>query len=158
MKFIIGGNKSMKKIGVTIVICFLLVITPSIVTATSLPTVVNINTHTHNVLSQNGTFDGSIGFRRQGNWTSIGTINGNYVLQNRFGRFNGEWSIQRQNESKTGIMRGRFGKHLLIGRITIDDTNRTLPIIGFIGFRNETFFGRFMSLVGPALYFKGTYT
>jgi hypothetical protein len=140
-----------------LVLCVVLVGT-SIASASPISSIENLQMDSSSVLDPNGTFDGFIGFRQQGNWTTVGTINGTYELRNRFGRFNGAWSIQHQNQSASGTMRGGFGKQILIGRITIEGRNRTMPIIGFIGFRNEIFFGRYMSLVGPALYFKGTYT
>ena len=57
-------------------------------------------------------------------------------------------------------MQGGFGRNILLGRITLGDSGRQAPIIGFIGFRpgSGEFGGRFMSIVGPALYFKGTFT
>jgi hypothetical protein len=130
----------------------------AIVTASPFISIENLKIQTPTFLDPTGNFDGSIGHGRQGNWTEVGLINGTYDLGNRFGRFNGEWAIDLQNRSATGTMRGGFGRHILIGRITIDGRDRGLPIIGFIGFRNESFFGRFMSLIGPALYFQGTFT
>jgi hypothetical protein len=149
-------EKYLKKL-LVLSLCVVLAST-SIVTASPLFSMTRTKMQTPTVLDPTGTFDGSIGYQRQGNWTEVGTISGTYELQNRFSRFNGEWSIQLQNRSATGTMRGGFGRHILIGRITIEGRDRALPIIGFIGFRNETFFGRFMSLIGPALYFQGTYT
>jgi hypothetical protein len=146
----------MKKIFI-LALCLILTST-SIVTATTLSSIANTKMQTPIVLNQTGTFEGSIGFRAKGNWTEVGILDGTYDFRNRFGRFDGEWSIQLKNKSATGTMKGRFGKHILIGRITIEGKERAMPIIGFLGFRNETFFGRFMPLIGPALYFKGEYT
>ena len=148
----------MKKLSI-LIICFLLAST-SIVTAAPTYSISNLNMQTKTVFSSNGTFMGSIGVTRQGNWTEVGSLNGNYQIGNRFGRFNGEWSIQLPNQNATGTMRGIFLRYFLLGRINVDGTGRTLPIIGFIGFNDTalTFRGRFMSLAGPALYFRGTYT
>lgn len=108
-------------------------------------------------LDPTGTFEGNIGYKRPNeNATILGTMNGNYTIRNRGGRFNGDW----QTENRTGILRGFFGRHLLIGRISmmINGTERRLPIIGFLRAQNNTFLGRFMAPIGPALYFWGTYT
>lgn len=108
-------------------------------------------------LSPTGAFEGNVGYKRQNqNATIVGTINGTYEMRNRGGRFTGDWAT----ENKTGTLRGAFGRHLLIGRLStmVNGTQRSLPIIGFLGTRNDSFFGRFMSFVGPALYFWGTFT
>lgn len=103
------------------------------------------------------TFEANIGYKRQGqNATIVGTINGTYELRNRGGRFTGDW----ETANRTGTVRGRFGRHLLIGRIStmVNGTERSLPVIGFLRTQNNTLIGRFMAPVGPALYFWGTYT
>jgi len=108
-------------------------------------------------LNPTGTFDGNIGYKRQGqNATIIGTISGTYELRNRGGRFTGEWVT----ENYTGTMKARFGKHILIGKIStmVNGTEKSLPIVGFIGAKDSQFIGRFMAPIGPALYFWGTYT
>ena len=87
----------MKKL--SIFLLFVVLAGSSISTATSLSLMANMKTQTLTVLDPTGTFDGSIGHRRQGNWTAIGAINGTYLLRNRFGRFNGEWSIHLQNQN-----------------------------------------------------------
>jgi hypothetical protein len=104
-----------------------------------------------------GTFNGNLTYQKPGpNATIVGTISGNYTLRNRGGLFNGEWNTV----NNTGTFRGRFGRHILLGRISmmVNGTQRVLPIIGFIGAKNGVFGGRAMSLDGPALYFKGNYT
>lgn len=104
-----------------------------------------------------GTFEANIGYKRQGeNATIVGTMNGTYELRNRGGRFTGDW----ETANRTGTFRGRFGRHLLVGRIStmVNDTERTLPVIGFLRAQNNTLIGRFMAPIGPALYFWGTYT
>jgi len=57
------------------------------------------------------------------------------------------------------IVRPAGGKYALTLSASDPETGKKAPIIGFIFFKEETkeFGGRFMSLVGPALYFKGTY-
>lgn len=108
-------------------------------------------------LAQNGTFEGNIGYKRQGqNATIVGTMNGTYLMRARGGRFTGDWAT----ENRTGDLRGAFGRHLLVGRITImvNGTERSLPIVGFLRAQNNSFIGRFMAPVGPALYFWGDYT
>jgi hypothetical protein len=101
-------------------------------------------------------FEGNFGPRIHGNQT-IGNISGTYDLRNRGGRFNGEWAISFQNTSKSGTMRGAFMRRFILGRITIDSVNRTIPVIGFIRFTNGSFVGRCMAPMGLALYFWGTY-
>lgn len=104
-----------------------------------------------------GSFEGSIGPRPRGNQT-IGNISGTYELRNRGGRFNGECAITIQNTSKSGTMRGVFIRIFLFGKVTIDEENRTVPIVGFIRHINGSFVGRFMAPTGPTLYFWGTYS
>jgi hypothetical protein len=108
-------------------------------------------------VAQNGTFEGSIGYKRQGqNATIVGTMNGTYLMRARGGRFTGDWAT----ENRTGNLRGAFGRHYLVGRIIImvNGTERSLPIVGFLRAQNNSFIGRFMAPVGPALYFWGDYT
>jgi len=102
-----------------------------------------------------GTFFANVSVQRGPNATIVGTIAGNYTLKNRGGLFNGEWNTV----NNTGTFRGRFGKHVFLGRISmmVNGTEKSLPIIGFIGAKDGGFIGRGMSLIGPALYFKGTY-
>ena len=108
-------------------------------------------------LALTGTFEGNIGYKRQGqNATIVGTISGTYEMRNRSGRFTGDWAT----ENRTGTFRGGFGRHILLGRINamVNGTERTLPIVGFIRTQDNQFIGRFMAPVGPALYFWGNYT
>jgi hypothetical protein len=108
-------------------------------------------------VNQTGTFEGNLGHKRPSqNATILGTINGSYEMRNRGGRFTGDWAT----ENRTGTFRGVFGRHILIGRITImvNGTQRTLPVIGFLRAQNNSFIGRFMAPIGPALYFWGEYT
>jgi hypothetical protein len=108
------------------------------------------------LVSSGGTFEGNIGKRPNQNTTIVGTLNGTYQMRNRGGRFIGDW----QTENRTGTMRGAFGRHLLIGRIStmVNGTMRSFPIVGFLRVQNNSFIGRFMAPVGPALYFWGNYT
>lgn len=106
-----------------------------------------------------GSFVGEIGNMKSGEWKKWGDLSGTYEQKNLFYKFVGRWEITNGNLTSNGTMRGIFGKHILIGKITIAESGKNAPIIGFIGF-NETkliFKGRFMSIVGPALNFKGTY-
>ena len=109
-------------------------------------------------LDPTGTFEGYIGVpEHQGhNATVVGTMNGTYWLRNRGGRFTASW----ETENRTGTLRGGFGRHLLIGRIStlVNDTERSLPIVGFLKAQDNDFVGRFMSYIGPALFFWGIYT
>ena len=107
-------------------------------------------------LDPTGTFIGDITYQRPGpNATIVGTIAGNYTLKNRGGQFNGEWNTV----NNTGTFRGRFVRFIFLGIIImmVNGTEKSLPIIGFIGAKDGGFKGRGMSLIGPALYFKGTY-
>ena len=108
-------------------------------------------------LDPTGTFEGLAGYKQfNQNWTAIGTMEGNYTATNRGAQFTGEWTAGNY----TGTMQGRFWSFLLLGRIsaTINGTQRNLPIMGFIFTNSTHFVGRFMSFVGPALYFYGTHT
>ena len=139
----------MKKIAI-ISLCLLLL---GVSIAAATPAIKQQQTTT---LDITGTFSGNLTYQRPGpNVTIVGTISGNYTLRNRGGQFNGEWNTV----NNTGTFRGRFGRHILLGRISmmVNGTQSVLPIIGFIGAKNGVFGGRAMSLDGPALYFKGTY-
>lgn len=108
-------------------------------------------------LALNGAFTANIGYRRQGqNATIVGTMNGTYEMRARGGRFTGDWAT----ENRTGTLRGGFGRHILLGRITtmVNGTERSLPVVGFLKAQDGQFIGRFMAPVGPALYFWGDYT
>jgi hypothetical protein len=141
----------MKKIAI-LAVCLMLA-SISVVTAATLP-----RTHNQPILDPTGSFAGSIGYKRQGgNWTSVGDINGSYELRNKGGRFTGDWSINLQNNSASGTIRGVFRTPYFFGRVLVDGGRRA-PIVGFLFARNNTFAGRFMAPVGPALYFKGTFT
>jgi len=142
----------MKKI---IIVCLCLLFIGASV-ATAAPDLSQQTTQTIQSFSS-GTFEGNIGYKRQGqNATIVGTINGTYELRNRGGRFIGDWAA----ENRTGTLRGGFGRNFLVGRITVmvNGTERTLPIVGFIRTQDGQFIGRFMAPVGPALYFWGDYT
>jgi hypothetical protein len=107
--------------------------------------------------STTGSFEGNIGPRPHGNQT-VGAFSGTYELRNRGGRFTGDWNVVLQNKNASGTMRGLFARHFVIGRMTIVGVNRTIPIVGFLRVINETFTGRAMAPIGPALYFWGTFT
>ena len=142
----------MKKIAIVFV-CLMFV---GISVAAAAPTLTKQATQTAQ-LDPTGIFSGNITYQRPGpNATIVGTISGNYTLRNRGGQFNGEWNT----DNNTGTFRGRFGRHIILGRISmmVNGTEKSLPIIGFIGAKDGVFIGRGMSLIGPALYFKGTYT
>jgi hypothetical protein len=140
------------------ILCFIFV-SSSIVTAIALSPRSGIDNNKYIRLDQTGIYDGFLGFQVKGNWTEIGTINGSYYLRNRFGRFNGKWSIKLKNDTITGTMKGRFGKRFLIGLIAIDGFDRSMSIIGFININvmEMTIHGRFMPLIGPPLSYRGVY-
>lgn len=127
---------------------------------TALPTTIE-ERQTTPTPAQTGSFNGEIGYPASGEWTKVGEISGTYEQKNKFYKFEGNWEITEGDYAgTTGIMKGFFGKNILLGRITINnEKQQKLPIIGFIGFNesSQQFVGRFMSVVGPALYFKGTY-
>lgn len=127
--------------------------------ATALPITIE-KTEKAPLAGETGTFEGEIGYRKEGEWHKVGEISGTYELKNRFGIIDGEWEItEGEHAGETGTIKAIFGKFVLVGRLTIDETGKKAPILGFIGFKEETqeFGGRFMSIIGPALYFKGTY-
>ena len=113
------------------------------------------------ITSETGNFEGEIGFFRDREWNKVGVLSGIFNQRNRFYRIEGDWEITegRQADAR-GIINGFFVRNIVIGRITIDESGRKAPIIGFIRINEEemTFSGRFMSLIGPALYFKGTFS
>jgi hypothetical protein len=112
------------------------------------------------ITRETGNFEGEIGHKREGEWNAVGEISGTYQTRNRYIRFRGQWEItEGQHAGTTGTIVGFSQRNFIIGRITIDETGRTAPIVGFIRINGETkvFGGRFMSIIGPALYFKGTY-
>ena len=142
-----------------ILIMAICVLFASVSIATAMPLSFVAKTQTPTILVQTGTFDGTIGYQAQGGgWTAVGTLTGTYEQSARGYRFDGTWTIQKQDQTLTGTMKGVFGKHILVGRITADANGKSLPIVGFIGFKEDNFGGRFMAPVGPALYFRGTYT
>jgi len=141
-----------------ILIMAICVLFASVSIATAMPLSSVAKTQTPTILAQTGTFDGTIGYQAQESWTAVGTLTGTYEQSARGYRFDGTWTIQKQDQTLTGTMRGVFGKHVLFGRITVEGRDGALPIVGFIGFKEGNFGGRFMAPVGPALYFKGTYT
>jgi hypothetical protein len=112
------------------------------------------------IKSSIGTFSGEIGYIKSKEWYTVGLLSGTFQQKNKFYRFNGTWEIIEGNYSgTTGTVFGFFGKNLLLGKITLDESGKKAPIIGFIGFNQSAlkFGGRFISVIGPALYFKGTY-
>lgn len=112
------------------------------------------------VTTGSGTYSGEIGDIKSKEWIKVGELSGTYEQKNKFYKFEGNWKITEGDYAgSTGTMQGFFGKHILLGKITITESGKKAPIIGFIGFNETalTFKGRFMSIVGPALYFKGTY-
>lgn len=110
------------------------------------------------ILDPTGTFDGNIGYKRQGqNATILGTMSGAYELRTKGGIFTGDFVLK----NRTGTFQGVFGRNILIGKITtlVNGTEKSLPIVGFYGNnQNGQFIGRFMAPVGPALYFWGQYS
>ena len=110
------------------------------------------------LIEPDGSFSGYIGIPKQ-DPVIMGNISGVYKLLNRGGGFNASWDIDYKNFSGSGTVRGIFGKNILLGKLSAEGYNKTMPIIGFIKFdvNNQTFIGRAMSYVGPALYFWGTY-
>jgi len=141
----------MKK-SLSIFIIFILLATISI-SATSAITIEEKPTTT-------GTFTGEIGYLRSRELNKVGEISGTYEQRNRVYTFYGDWEMTTGQYAGTkGTMKGAFGKNILLGRITFSESSRQAPIIGFIDFRRDTreFGGRFMSIIGPALYFKGTF-
>jgi hypothetical protein len=111
------------------------------------------------VLEPDGSFSGYITDILQQDPIILGNISGVYKMRNRGGGFNASWDLEYQNFSGSGTVRGFFGRHILLGKLSIVGYDKTLPIIGFIFFDklNQTFIGRAMSFIGPALYFWGTY-
>jgi hypothetical protein len=103
-----------------------------------------------------GNFTGEIGYQHGGNATVVGTLSGTYTMVRRGGRFTGEWTIGNY----TGTMKGAFRRPFLFGKVTtmVNGTEKSFPIVGFVGYKNSSFRGRFMAPVGPALYFWGMYT
>jgi hypothetical protein len=97
-----------------------------------------------------GTFVGELSAKPPKNWEKVGDISGSLTKN----KFQGNWNTDKSS----GTIQFSFGRHILIGKIIT--AGKTIPIVGFYKFDEaaKTFTGRFMSFVGPALYFKGTYT
>ena len=125
--------------------------------ATTIPSFAVQNLNHNAVLLTTGSFEGNLGPRPHGNKT-VGTFSGTYEVRARGGRFTGDWDLSFQNKSASGTMKGVFARHFIFGRITVAETNKRAPIVGFLRANNETIVGRVMAPVGPALYFWGSYT
>ena len=125
----------------------------------SMASAVQIKTKDAKLIEADGSFTGFIGVPKQQDPIIMGNISGVYLIRNKGGAFNASWDINYENKTGSGTVRGVFGKKILLGKLSADGYNKTLPIIGFIGFdkNNQTFIGRAMSVVGPAIYFWGTY-
>jgi hypothetical protein len=143
----------MKKI-IVIILCILM---SSISVTAAIPTITVQHLYDKNELMTTGSFSADLGPRPYGNKT-VGTLSGTYELRARGGRFTGDWNLSFQNKSATGTIKGVFAKHFIFGRITVTETNRKAPIVGFLRVNNESIVGRVMAPVGPALYYWGSYT
>ncbi len=143
----------MKKITIFLISMLFLGVTLT----TAMPSTITKNQPIALLPTFDGSFEGTIGPKPHDNKT-IGNISGTYETRNRGGRFNGEWEISLQNTSKSGTVRGIFFRIFVLGKVTIEGINRTVPIVGFIKAKDGTFVGRWMAPVGPAFYFWGTYT
>jgi len=97
-----------------------------------------------------GTFVGELSYSLK-NWKKVGEISGSFPTKNKF---QGNWNTSKNS----GTIQFFFGRHILIGKIIT--AGKTIPIVGFYAFNEtaKTFAGRFMPVVGTAIYFKGTYT
>ena len=107
-----------------------------------------------------GSFTGEIGYPENKEWVKIGELSGTYTQKNKIYKFEGAWEItEGKLAGLSGSIVGFFGKNILIGKITITESGKKAPIVGFIGFdkTNQTFKSRFMSIDGPIFYSKGTY-
>ena len=104
-----------------------------------------------------GEFSGNIGYKDPNSEEPkiVATISGNFKIGEKACFFNGV--VTTENEGKSGSFKGLFNKHMLVGKI--EGEKGSLKIVGFIGFKQEEhlFGGKFMSTVGPALYFWGDY-
>lgn len=100
-----------------------------------------------------GEITGSIGYGNGEGWQEVATMDGNYKEGQRAGFFHADVI----GSERSGSISGYFGRHMIVGRITGDQGR--LPFIGFIRInqQNNTFVGRAMAPVGPALYFAGTF-
>ena len=142
-----------------ILVIFTILVLFGTISATALPIKIEKSEITI-ISSETGNFQGEIGFPREGEWNKVGELSGTFNQRNRFYRIEGDWEItEGQQSGATGIINGFFVRNIIIGRITIDESGRKAPIIGFIRINEDemTFGGRFMSIVGPALYFKGSF-
>ena len=143
-----------------ILVIFTLLVILGTISVTALPIKIEKPEKTI-ITSETGNFEGEIGYPREGEWNAVGEISGTYQTRNRFIRYDGQWEItEGQQAGTTGTIVGFSVRIFIIGRITIDETGRKAPIVGFLRINEETkeFGGRFMSLIGTALYFKGTYS
>jgi len=101
-----------------------------------------------------GELTGSIGYRNSEGWQEVASLDGNYKIGQRAGFFHADVI----GSERSGSISGYFGRNMIVGRITGEQGR--LPIIGFtrINQQNNTFGGRAMAPVGPALYFVGAFT
>jgi hypothetical protein len=99
---------------------------------------------------------GSYGIGRGENHTVLGTLEGNYktrIAQRMKGFFLVNWTSE--DGTKSGQIRGIYGRRGLIGKISGDGYNQSARIIGFLRYNDTKFIGRIMSWVGPAVYIYG---
>ena len=68
------------------------------------------------LLEPTGSFSGYIGDLGP---VIYGNISGIYKLRNRAGGFNASWDLEYQNFSGSGTVRGLFGKHILLGKLSV---------------------------------------
>jgi hypothetical protein len=153
----------MKKILCLVMVCGLFAMLPlvsAIATTSTIETTDNTTVSTPSQLGDDdwtGEFTGEIGYpdRESGESVVVGSISGTFKIGRRGGYFEG--LVVSEDRSKSGEFKGVFHQRIMIGRLSGEQ--RTVPIVGFIGFRQDEqqFGGRYMAPVGPALYFWGEY-
>jgi len=147
-----GVENEMKKIIIIMGICVLIA---GMTTASAAPGLLSVF-QTPDDIEWDGTFSGNTGYYDGEDWVEVAAIQGNFKeAENRpIGFFQGTVA----GPNNTGNIAGFYGRHLVLGRVSNDEGGK-LPIIGFIGFNttSQQFAGRWMSLIGPALYFGGNY-
>jgi len=143
----------MKKYVIVFALCAFFVMLSS-VTALSLPTLESVQ-YVAPIPRWDGEFIGAYGrviTTEEGrDFEAHGYIVGVYKGARR-GRFYG--NVYNLEEEQIGTIGAYFGKYILVGHVE-NLEGRKAPIVGFL-LRNETmFFGRIMSLFGPAPHIIG---
>jgi hypothetical protein len=106
-----------------------------------------------------GTILGGIGriYKENGEWKNEthGYLVGVYKEDGNNKKIYGH--LYNLEKEQTGYIRAHCSHSIIIGTIK-NMEDKKVPIVGFLFFKEEKFFGRIMSLFGPAPHIWGKYT